>query len=650
LSGIQLLTDTAFAESHLITSRRLIFVIGLIALIQVTLATLLDLYSDEIFYWQASTLPAPAYSDLPFMTSLLAGLGSLLAPGEAVAVRIPFIILGTLIPVVLFWVARPVTGKQQALEAAALSLCLPLGGFLGLLAVPDVPLIFFGLLTIGFFERAVRTDRLIFWAAAGFFAALGFSTHYRFFPYALAVLIFLLVFQRGSRWWKNAKFWLALTISSIGLLPVIWFNLNFDLSSLGFYLVDRHPWEFQLSGLLHLFKQAFLVTPLLYALLVYTMWSLFKDARNGNLTGAMFFCFAAVNVGIYLVLAPWTDNTSTSIHWPLSGYFPLLVYAPASLRECSAWLQRKYSVETGRRLTLLIPGLGLTGTLIAFIGIGSQAFHTQLQPLFGKGLLSDKMTGWKVFSRHTEQLISREFMDTPVLVISDNYYTSAQLDFGTAIPLLAFTIDSDKAIRDGRIAQYAIWQRDIMGLKQNAGRNGLFISEDSTLTIPDKYEALRRICGLAERVTFLEQLDLFNGVKRFSYYRVDGINAGTTSGSPEYNCPFPSQAWIDTPQAKAELSGIITVSGWAFNEDLGVRAVAVLVDGKLIGNAYYGIPRPDVAEVMNVTTDPGRPNLGFEYQFDSRSVPDGYVTVSLMIENQAGERQIYGERPVKINN
>ncbi|MEX2131776.1 MAG: hypothetical protein WD772_09835, partial [Pseudohongiellaceae bacterium] len=69
------MTANAVAKLPLITSRRLIFVIGFIALVQLTLATFLDLYSDEIFYWQAATHPAPAYSDLPFMTALLAGLG-----------------------------------------------------------------------------------------------------------------------------------------------------------------------------------------------------------------------------------------------------------------------------------------------------------------------------------------------------------------------------------------------------------------------------------------------------------------------------------------------------------------------------------------------------------------------------------------------
>ena len=42
----------------------------LLLALKLVLALQLDLYSDEIYYWLASTRPALAYSDLPFMTQL----------------------------------------------------------------------------------------------------------------------------------------------------------------------------------------------------------------------------------------------------------------------------------------------------------------------------------------------------------------------------------------------------------------------------------------------------------------------------------------------------------------------------------------------------------------------------------------------------
>lgn len=640
----------AASPRPLVTTRRLALLVALVALTQLVLGALLDLYSDEIFYWQASIHPALAYSDLPFVTALLAGLFSHWLPGHALLVRLPFILMATAIPYLVYYLARPVVERQQALEAAALSLCIPLAGFLGLLAVPDVPLTFFGLLALAYLERALRDERLWHWAAAGLFAALGFSTHYRFFPYALGVLLFLVCITEGRRQWRKPGVYVALLISTVGLAPIAWFNLNHDLASLGFYLRDRHPWEFQAEGLLHIFKQMLLVTPPLYVVLALTLWSLLHPSGPARAAQKLFLCVAACNIGIYLLLAPWTDSTSTSIHWPLAGYFPLLVFAPRTLRSVRTWLAGRVGNRRAGQLTLAIPGLGLLGTLVAFLVVGAQAFQTQLQWFPGHELLSDKMAGWKEFSRHTGSLLAREATTAAQVVIAGNYYTAAQFEFGSPTPVRTYNIDEEKAVSNGRRAQYAIWREDATGLEDVRGQSGLFITEDSTLTIPDKTHILARICRLSARVEFQEQLRVLDGAKRFSYYRVSGIGETPAAGTAPAPCPYPSLGWIDSPLADAELSGVIQVAGWVFNEDIGVRRVTVLVDGEPAGEAMYGLPRPDVVAAQQVRTDPNRPNLGYSFTLDTRNYPDGPADISLRFENAAGELQYYRTRKVRLRN
>ena len=137
--------------------------------------------------------------------------------------------------------------------------------------------------------------------------------------------------------------------AALGLIPILWFNLNNQLSSASFYLVERHPWEFQAAGLLHAFEQAGLVTPPLYFCLILTLFRLYRGAKLGQRSDALLFSFAITNLSVYLVLAPWADATSTSIHWPLSGYFPLLVVLPATLKDsflttCIFSTDRGYSI------------------------------------------------------------------------------------------------------------------------------------------------------------------------------------------------------------------------------------------------------------------------------------------------------------------
>ena len=623
--------------------------ITLLLLIKIFLATALDLYSDEIFYWQASANPAIAYSDLPFMTALLIGLGSALDSYNTLAARSLFILMGSSLPLLVYWIAKPITNPKHAVESAALSLCLPLAGFLGLLAVPDVPLVFFGLLAIGFFERALRTDQLLHWALTGLFVALGLCTHYRFFLYPAAAILFLTCFTAAQTQWKNPRLWLCILIACLGLIPTVWFNVSNQLSSASFYFVDRHPWEFQASGLLHLFKQAGLATPGLYLLFVYTIVLMYQKANLGDRSAALLLSFSLVNVLVYLLLAPWTDATSTSIHWPLSGYFPLLIYVPFALRSTARLLGAYFTAPTAHRLVIAIPVIGFLGTLTALFGVGSQAFQLQLQPLIGTGVLSNKMAGWTEFNSHVDELLRHEFTDSPLL-LTDNYYTLAQIEFA-GLTRQGFTLDEEKAVRDGRITQYQLWKKDRVGLERVAAGEYLFIAEDSTLDTAAKHGLLSGLCARTERLTHLGELSLFNDDKRFSFYR--GVALRSTDSLEQIQtsaCPFPAIAWIDTPVRGAELSGIVEVNGWAFNEDIGIESITLLIDSEAIGRVDYGGSRPDVVKVMQVQSDPNTPNIGYDYNFDSNQLDNGSHQLEIEIKNHLGITQRFGERTVEVNN
>ncbi len=623
--------------------RLLLIGFALVLGLKLLLAWSLDLYSDEIFYWQASTRPALAYSDLPFMSALLAGLGTELLGNTALGVRTLFLLMGSSIPLLVYWLARPLLPRQQALEAAALALCLPLCAFLGLLAVPDVPLLFFGLLLTGCLERATRLDTLPWWLATGVAAALGVSTHYRFAPLLLAALLYMLVFRQMHRYWKQPGLWLAAMILALGLYPILAFNLSNQLSGVDYHLLERHPWEFQAEGLLHIVKQAGLVTPLLYLALVATLLRLLRAARAGDHRRGLFGILALVNLSLYLVLAPWSDNTRTSIHWPLSGYLPLLVFLPETLRELHTSLAARYGARLAGRLLTTTLGMGFAGTLVALLGMGTQSMQDQLRPLVGEGILSNKMAGWRPFAAYTQQLLQAEHFGPDDLLVTDNYYTGAQLALALDDSRRIFNIDMDKSIRDGRAVQYEIWRSNVTGLRENAGRSALFITEDSTLTVPDKLAVLERACSEFQHLEFLSQLSLFGGEKVFSYYRADNIGA-----SPTGACPLPSLGWVDAPEEDARLAGSFTVSGWVFNEGLGVDKVEVELDGVSVGIAQYGLPRPDVVAAMSAQNDPNAPLLGYTLALDTATMPQGRVRLRIKTTGKSGEIQYFGDRTILL--
>lgn len=534
--------------------RALLLGAALLLGVKVWLAGALDLYSDEIFYWLASTKPALAYSDLPFMTALLVGLGAQLGEGSTLAVRAPFLLLGTLLPALVYWLGKPVAGARSALQAAALSLCLPLAGFMGLLAVPDAALVVFGILALGLVERALRTHAWRHWLGAGLAVAGGLCTHYRFLPVAGALLLFLLLHPGARRCWRRPGAWAALGLGTLGLAPALWFNLAHELGGVGFHMLERHPWRFQAEGLLHVVRQALIVTPLLYALLWFTAWRLLQLAQRGDGVAALFLAFALCNLLPYLLLAPWADENSTSLHWPLVGYFPLLVFAPAILHELrergAAWVARVaarapalglFVARLGNflvaALAALVPAIGFCVTLLALTVVGSQAFQEPLQRLVGRDVLSNKMAGWRDFAAQTRLVLRKEFPQRQPIIITDNYYAGAQLEFaGLDLPI--YTLDQDKAVRDGRDLQLRLWRRDAAALEDALGRPALVITQDSVLYPSEKQAILARACRHVASLTLAGKLSLYGGDKAFSYYAAPAVIA--PRAEPSSPCP-PSQ-------------------------------------------------------------------------------------------------------------
>jgi hypothetical protein len=88
-------------------------------------------------------------------------------------------------------------------------------------------------------------------------------------------------------------------------------------------------------------------------------------------------------------------------------------------------------------------------------------------------------------------------------------------------------------------------------------------------------------------------------------------------------------AWV-VLQPSNSVSGDLLVSGWAF-EGMRVASVTILVDNASVGNAFYGVDRPDV-----VAGVPGAPtNCGFSLGVDTTKFANGIYTISVNVTDSA---------------
>jgi hypothetical protein len=106
--------------------------------------------------------------------------------------------------------------------------------------------------------------------------------------------------------------------------------------------------------------------------------------------------------------------------------------------------------------------------------------------------------------------------------------------------------------------------------------------------------------------------------------------------------PFGS---VDSPAANAQLSGTISVAGWAV-DDVAVSKVDVYVDGVLAGTATYGESRPDVANDW-----PHAPAaIGYNFSLDTISYSNGPHAIEVRAIDSSGNVAVFPDSPVTIQN
>lgn len=108
----------------------------------------------------------------------------------------------------------------------------------------------------------------------------------------------------------------------------------------------------------------------------------------------------------------------------------------------------------------------------------------------------------------------------------------------------------------------------------------------------------------------------------------------------------PAFGYIDTPTDYQFINGVFEVFGWAVDFQQ-VQSVQVDVDGHVVGNANYGLNRPDVR-----TFDPRvfSNNVGFSFLLDTTRLSDSPHDLVVYVIDRQGNRSEIGRRKFVVNN
>src|SRR3982075_4202811 len=209
--------------------------IAVLTALRVIYASVIDLRTDEAYYWTWSKENVLSFLDHPPMIAWFIRFSTAIFGDTNFGVRFAGILAMLVTQLLLADIVRRVT---HDFRAVVLALLMPEAAlYYGLLMAkvsPDVALIPFAVAMLWALVRLHESDDARWWLAAGLFAGLAMLSKFTVIMLAPAVLAFMLVPAWRRRWLLSPYPWAAVLIAVVVFLPVLIWNSQHDWASFKF--------------------------------------------------------------------------------------------------------------------------------------------------------------------------------------------------------------------------------------------------------------------------------------------------------------------------------------------------------------------------------------------------------------------------------
>ncbi len=217
---------------------------GVIALVvamttlRVIYASVIELRTDEAYYWTWSKEPVLSFLDHPPMIAWFIRFGTAIFGDTNFGVRFAGVLAMLVTQLLLADIVRRVTHDVRAVVLAVLmSEAALYYGLLMAKVAPDVALIPFAVAMLWALVRLSESGDARWWLAAGVFGGLALLSKFTVVMWLPAVLAFMLVPDWRRRWLTSPMPWLAALIAVALFLPVLVWNAGHDWASFRFQSV-----------------------------------------------------------------------------------------------------------------------------------------------------------------------------------------------------------------------------------------------------------------------------------------------------------------------------------------------------------------------------------------------------------------------------
>lgn len=438
-------------------NRILFWLLAISAVVRGIAAASIEFGNDEVYYWTYALYPDWSHFDHPAMVGWVIQLFSLnLLLDSEFFIRLASIVFMTASTYVVFRIGKEIKNAQTGLYAALLyTASIYAFVITGVFIMPDTPLMLFWLLAAWMAIKYLKvkvpepvegpTDSKTvlrqaqqpkFLLLFGLFAGLAMLSKYSGIFLWVGMGLYILLFNRKQL--KNPYLYLALLISALCCLPILYWNLQNDFISFRFHgdrvgghVLNPATFGTELAG------ELFYNNPVNFVLAIMAIVAAFKgriSMDKGPLRLVLCITLPLIFVFLFFSL-----TRPTLPHWNAPAYCLLCLLTACMLSTKHEPSEGRFAIPKS-----IVAALGVVVFTVVFgvieINTGFIPLDRHTEPeMLGRNDFTLDMYGWEQletkFAALREQKIAEGVMKEEDGIVGDEWFPLANLDYYVARPL-----------------------------------------------------------------------------------------------------------------------------------------------------------------------------------------------------------------------
>jgi 4-amino-4-deoxy-L-arabinose transferase-like glycosyltransferase len=364
-----------------------VIVIAAMTALRIAYASLIDLRTDEAYYWTWSKEHVLSFLDHPPMIAWFIRFGTAIFGDTNLGVRFGGIVAMAITQLLLADIVRRVTHDIRAIVLAVLMPEAAL--YYGLLmskVAPDVALIPFSVAMIWSLVRLAEGNDQRWWLAAGVFGGLSLLSKFTVVLMLPAIAAFMLVPDWRLRQLRSPYPWLAALIALLVFSPVLIWNYQHDWASFRFQAVRAtavHEFSLRTVGDyigLQWGLVGFVLFPVVLSGLGFTAWRGYRD-REGV---AILLSTAVIVPFLYFFWKSLTlrvGDTWPMFMWPVGFAAAAINIAMLPRENYPAWMVRSTIIWAN---TAVVTGIAMVVLVFLYYVAAPWNFIGRADPIGGE--------------------------------------------------------------------------------------------------------------------------------------------------------------------------------------------------------------------------------------------------------------------------